>query len=89
MQEFEINVEATDAVDVNTQQETRIRTTPQGAIFSNFIDNFIRNEYICKTCHAGFDYFDVFLVHTNLIQASKPYVCSVCDTQFTLSVHLN
>jgi len=43
MQKLGINVEATNSAEKNTEQETRIKTMPQGAIFSSNMDNFNGN----------------------------------------------
>jgi len=89
MQEFGINVEASDVIEVKTEQEIHIRTITEITTFSNYMKNVNVNKFNCQVCHADFDNYEEFIVHKNLTHKSKPYVCNVCNAKFILSAHLN
>ncbi|XP_060863049.1 zinc finger protein 585A-like [Metopolophium dirhodum] len=92
VQTFGINVkiEPTDEVEVKTEQENRIRTITEGnTAFSNYMESVNLNELICQICHDNFDNYEEYIIHTNLIHKSKPFVCQVCNAKFILNGHLN
>jgi len=92
VQTFGINVkiEASDVVEVKTEQDDIIRTIPEsGTAFSNYMENVNQNEFICQICYDHFDNYEEYIVHKNLTHKNKPFVCKVCNAKFILSAHLN
>ncbi|XP_022179552.1 zinc finger protein 471-like isoform X2 [Myzus persicae] len=91
VEEFEVNVkiEATNEVQIKTEQDNRIRNIIEGTTFSNYVEIVSEDQFICKICYANFNNFEECIVHKNLAHKIKPYVCKVCNVQFELMAHLN